>query len=120
VKAARPEPPSTLGRAGKRAWRAAHAGLQPDVQFTPKDLELLRAVCGQTDRVAELEAAEYHKALGPARTALARLWTEVRLEVDASEGLAPPVQNKRAQRAAQARWRAKQEIAKQRKALGGA
>jgi hypothetical protein len=116
--AARPEPPANLGRAGKRAWRAAHAGLAPDLQFNGKELELLRAVCGQTDTVAALEEAGAHKELGPARTALARLWTEVRLEVDASEGLAPGVVNRRAQRAAQARWRAKQEVAKQRKALG--
>jgi len=114
----RPEPPKTLGTAGKRSWRAAHAGLADDVRFTAKDLELLRLVCGQADTVAALEAAGDLKLLGPARTALARLWVEIRLEVDIGEELGAPVVNRRAQRAAQARWRAKQDVAKARKALG--
>jgi hypothetical protein len=116
----RPDPPAGLGRAGKRAWRSAHAALPRDLRFTAKELELLRLVAGQSDTVAALEAEGRHKELGPARTALARLWTEVRVELDAADGLAPPVVNRRAQRAAQARWRAKQDLARERKALGGA
>jgi hypothetical protein len=90
------------------------------VQFTAAELERLRLIAGQSDTVARLESGEDSQAtaLTAARTALARLWNELDLTVDETAGLAPPVKNVRAQRAAQARWRAKQEIAKQRKALG--
>ncbi len=123
--------------AGRRAWRAALAGLASDVQFNCKELELLRLEAGQADMVDQLErqlAAEplivpgangqprpnpLIPLLSAARLAQARLWSEIRLELDAAEGLAAPVVNRRAQRAAQARWRAKREVAEQRRQLQG-
>jgi hypothetical protein len=122
-----PEPPAGLGVAGKRAWRAAIASLPPDARFTRKELEGVRLVAGQADTVARLEREIEEaapklplsavRALTAARVALARLLSEVRLEVNASEGL--PVRSRRAQRAAQARWRARREQAEQRRTLAG-
>ncbi len=112
------------------------SGLADDVQFTAKELENLRLVAGQADLVDRLErelsvqplmvpGAQGQPRPNPliavltsARTAQARLLAEVRLEVDAAEGL--PVKNRRAQRAAQARWRARREISEQRRQLRGA
>ena len=104
--AARPDPSRGLGVAGRRAWRAALAGLDDDVQFTAKELESVRLVAGQADYVDRLErelAATPSLAvtdtqgnvrrhplaglLSSARLAQARLLAEVRLEVDAAEGL---------------------------------
>jgi hypothetical protein len=106
------------------------------MQFTAKELESLRLVAGQADLVERLErelagqpmmvagAAGQPRPnplvalLSSARTAQARLLSEVRLEVDAAAGL--PVRNRRAQRAAQARWRARRELGEQRRQTRGA
>ena len=136
MKPARPDPPRHLAAAGRRAWRAALAGLDDDVQFTANELDLLRLVAGQADFVDRLEREvaaapsllvegahgqprphPLGALLSSARLAQARLWSEVRLEVDAAEGL--PVRNRRAQRAAQARWRARREVAEHRRELRG-
>lgn len=131
----RPDPPRGLGPAGRRAWRAALASLGADLTFTPKELEGLRLVAGQADLVDRLErelagqsimvqghagqprANPLITTLTTARTAQAKLLSEVRLEVDSSEGL--PVRSRRAQRAAQARWRARRELGEQRRELSG-
>jgi hypothetical protein len=118
MKAARPEPPKGLGRAGARAGRAAHAALAEDVEFSAAELERLRLIAGQTDTVAALEVDGSPTSLTAARSALARLWNELDLEPDETQGLAPPVRDKRSQKAAQARWRAKAELQKQRARLG--
>lgn len=117
MKAKRPDPPAGLEAAGKRAWRAAHAGLDADAEFTPKEFELLRLVAGQSDTVARLEREDRPRELSQARTALARLWTEINLTVDATDGMAPNVTNRRAQRAAMARWQAKKAVAAQKRVL---
>jgi hypothetical protein len=135
MKPARPDPPRRLGVAGRRAWRAALAGLGSDLQFTAKELDLLRLVAGQADLVDRLERQLADQPLvvpgaqgqprpnpliallSSARLAQARLWSEIRLELDAAEGL--PVANRRAQRAAQARWRARRELSEQRRELRG-
>src|SRR3954464_4382648 len=111
--ARRPNPPRGLGPAGRRAWRAALAGLADDMQFTAKELESLRLVAGQADLVERLERERAGQPmmvagaagqprpnplvalLSSARTAQARLLSEVRLEVDAAVGL--PVRSRRAQ-----------------------
>src|SRR5262245_43723914 len=131
----RPEPPRHLNAGGKRAWRAAIAGLEPRMGFTDRELESLRLVAGQADLVHRLERQLADEPLmvegahgqprpnpliallSSARLAQAKLWTEIRLERDAAEGL--PVRNRRAQRAAQARWGARRELAEQRRELRG-
>ena len=133
MSARRPNPPRRLGFAGRRAWRAAIAGLADDLQFTRKELEQLRLVAGQADLIDRLERQLEGEALivpgaqqqprpnpliallSSARLAQARLWSEITLEANAAEGL--PVRNRRAQRAAQARWRARREVAEQRRGL---
>jgi phage terminase small subunit len=136
VKAARPDPPRHLGVAGRRTWRAALAALDADVQFTDRDLDLLRSLCGQSDLVARLEQElaaapsllvdgasgqprehPHVAALSRARLAHAKLWSEIRLEVAAAG--APPVRSRRAQRAAEARWRVRRELAETRRELTG-
>jgi hypothetical protein len=126
AKAKRPVFPRSLGTAGKRCWKALLDDLPAEWELTARELELLRNAARQGDLVAELETALKSEGiivlgaqgqprlnavateLRQSRVALARLLGEIELPADES-GATTSAATDRARRAAQARWRRRQQ-----------
>lgn len=122
--AQRPSPPSVLGAAGKRAWRALFADMPDGWELTGREIELLRGACRQADLVAELEKALRREGvvvngaagqrrmnalateLRQSRLAYARLLGEIPIPDDGG-GQPESLATKRGRKAANARWRKK-------------
>ena len=126
-----PQSPAGLGPRGRALWRSIHAAAvagssaEQVLEFDEREREVLRLACSQVDDLAALEAAIRRDGVTSvgsqgqprlsalvvearqARLALARLLGEIELP-DVEE--TPRSQaSLRAQRAAQARWRAQAE-----------
>lgn len=50
-------PPTGLGAAGKKLWKAMHADLPDDWEFSERELVQLEMACDQWDELARLKAA---------------------------------------------------------------
>jgi phage terminase small subunit len=129
----RPDPPSVLGRHGRRLWRELQTGLADSAEFDERETELLRLACAQADLVARIERELEGEPLtiegrtGPrahpllARLESARLAEQRlldRLDLSAPEAGVPMVRNQRARRAAQKRWAMKKATEEARRAAG--
>jgi P27 family predicted phage terminase small subunit len=122
--------PPGLRAAGKRLWRDIHHALPDDGELDERELAILAAACRQADDVAALEeaiAADGVMVAGAqgqtrlnaavtecrqARLAVARLLGEL----DLSDPDAEPrtARSRRARRAADARWDARDQLTERR------
>ena len=55
--AKRPDPPKTLGTAGKKLWRAIERDLEDGLQHDARELQFLHRACSCEDEMAGLEKA---------------------------------------------------------------
>jgi hypothetical protein len=112
AKPKRPVAPRELGAAGKRVWRHIWAELQADLELDEREELILREACGVADDIAKLEgmlktcvkASEELRVLSERRQqrlAFGRLLAQLELS---GEPAKTPLQ-RRASRAATARWR---------------
>jgi len=127
---ARPRPPSTLGRAGAALWRrlTAPPAAGQSLVWSPGELVVLEQACRTADDVASLErllkrdgllvtgSKGQSKLSGvPAelrlqRAALTRLVRQLEVSDSAAEEGPRSAASRRAQAAAQARWRDHQSL----------
>jgi len=122
--------PARLGPAGKALWRQIRAAVPEYSELDERELAILRAACGQADDLAALEAAIAKQgvvAIGSqgqprlnalvtearrGRLAVARLLGE--LDLSAADAEPRTARSRRAQRAAQTRWDARDQLAARR------
>lgn len=128
-----PRPPTGLRPAGRRLWKAVTSSYELEVH----ELEVLAMACQQADVVEGLEslvAVDGYMAIGskgqtivhPAlsearqgRVVLGRLIAQLALPADAAD-VPASVRSERARRAADARWRRRDQLAQRRaRAWGG-
>lgn len=113
----RPPAPKGLAAGGRRLWKAIHDDLDPSLELTTRDLEVLHDACKQQDGIDNLEAAikqdgevidglhgrKVHPAvieLRQARQAKTRMLATIEME---DRGMVSPA-SRRARKAAQTRW----------------
>jgi P27 family predicted phage terminase small subunit len=120
ARAGRPDPPKTLGKDGRRLWRAIIAALDADWQLDRRELHLLDRAAKIEDRLVELDAAldaegpmargskgqpVAHPGLQESRQlALAQHRLLRDLELADPDKRRDPIVSVRARRAARARW----------------
>jgi P27 family predicted phage terminase small subunit len=122
--------PQGLRAAGKALWRAIHAGLPAECELDERELAILAAACRQADDVATLEEAVARDGVmiagAQGQTRLNAAVTEARQgrvalarllgELDLSDPDAEPrsARSRHAQKAARARWDARDQLAERR------
>jgi phage terminase small subunit len=125
-----PKPPSGLKAPGKGLWSAIVADVSPVMELDARDLHTLTAACASADTIAALEVAVKKDGeilpsgkLNPAvvelrqqRVALMRLLSAV--DLDERPAVTPT--QRRASKAARARWANHREIAERRELMRGA